>query len=106
MIFSGAGIKVLHRLFFMATRIKSVCYHSLVCKTDQWGCFIRWSLGKLHLLKYKWNIATGLIYLACDETLPQKQITKIKIVLFEYIYSLSPFLTYGETLIFFINNSP
>ena len=42
----------------VATGIKGVCHHNLVCKADQWGCFTLRSSGKLYLLKYTSNATT------------------------------------------------
>ena len=34
----------------VATGVKGVCYHNLVCKADQWDCFTLGSSGSLYLL--------------------------------------------------------
>ena len=58
------GIKGMHHPISMttsvATGIKGVCYHNLVCKADQWDCFTLRSSGSLYLLKYNWNATIPL----------------------------------------------
>ena len=51
----ATGIKV---YAIMATEIKDVSSHNLVCKADQWEWFTLRYSGCLYLLKYNWNATT------------------------------------------------
>ena len=47
----------------MATEIKGMCYHTLVCKANQWNCFTLKSSGSL-FIKIQWKCQYTVVCLA------------------------------------------
>ena len=59
--FLGLGLKAYNTIsWFLWQTCVASGIKELVCKADQWGCFILWTSDKIYLLKYKWNTTTCL----------------------------------------------